>query len=177
MIVMDNDAHQFYKSSNPWLGNHPSDLSLPFQKNGCNVTRLVYWYGIKDPHQAYSFFSKGKIIHYDEGVRMGYCEIPKPIQQKIDKESELTKIEKQIWRGLIEIILDMKKDRNDRAAWMMQWKEDFDNAEEKEELKSKLDRLDEEEDAPQRRGVWKAKESGGYGGSLYPRNSQLLQQD
>lgn len=127
------------------------------------MTRLVFWYGVKfeDRGQAYSFLPESKIVHYEEGERMGYCKMPKKIQQKIDKDAKLTKTEEQIRRGLIEIETDMKKDKSERVAWMMKWKEDFEYAEEEEELKSKLARFVEEEDAPTKRGPGRPKKEEG----------------
>ncbi|KAL3784945.1 hypothetical protein ACHAW5_003625 [Stephanodiscus triporus] len=94
------------------------------QENGRNMKRLVFWYGTKidDPH-SFSFLPQSKIVHYEEGECMGYGKIPKNVQQKIDKDSKLTKTEEQIRRGLIELKSDMKKDRNERVAWIMQWKD------------------------------------------------------
>ncbi|KAL3786252.1 hypothetical protein ACHAW5_001033 [Stephanodiscus triporus] len=89
------------------------------QENGRDMTRLIFWYGskIEDP-RPYSFVPKSKIIHYEDGKRMGYGKLPKKVQQKIDKDSKLTYTEELISRGLIEIELDMKKDKSERvAAW------------------------------------------------------------
>ena len=85
------------------------------------MTRLVFWYGVKfeDRGQAYSFLPEAKIVHYEEGERLGYCTIPKKIQQKLEKEAKLSKTEEQILRGLTEIEQDMRKDKSERVAWMM----------------------------------------------------------
>lgn len=96
------------------------------------MTRLVFWYGVKfeDRGQAYSFVPETKLINYEEGERKGFCIMPKKIQKKIEKKQKLTKTEEQIQRGLKEIEADMKMDKSDRAAWMMQFKEDYELAEE-----------------------------------------------
>lgn len=96
------------------------------------MTRLVLWYGVKfeDRGQAYSFLPETKIVPYEEGQRNGYCKIPPKIEQKIEKKLKLTKTEEQIRRGLIEIEADMARDKSERAAWMMQFKEDYEYAEE-----------------------------------------------
>ena len=85
------------------------------------MTRLVFWYGVKfeDRGQAYSFLPESKIVRYEEGERLGYCNIPKKIQQKVEKKSKLTKTEDQIRRGLIEIVSDMKRDKSDRIEWRL----------------------------------------------------------
>ncbi len=126
------------------------------------MTRLVFWYGVKfeDRGQAYSFLPETKIVHYEEGERLGYCKMPRKIQQKIEKNAKLTKTEEQIRRGLIEIEEDMRKDKSERVAWMMHWKEDYVYAEEEAEHKSKLARLFEE-DAPKKRGPGRPKKEEG----------------
>jgi len=109
------------------------------QASGREMTRLVLWYGVKfeDRGQAYSFLPETKIVPYEEGQRNGYCKISSKIQQKIEKKQKLTKTEEQIRRGLIEIEADMARDKSDRAAWMMQFKEDYEYAEEEAAIKSK----------------------------------------
>lgn len=108
------------------------------QASGREMTRLVLWYGVKfeDRGQAYSFLPETKIVPYEEGQRNGYCKISSKIQQKIEKKLKLTKTEEQIRRGLIEIEADMARDKSDRAAWMMQFKEDYEYAEEEAATKS-----------------------------------------
>ncbi|KAL7538830.1 hypothetical protein ACHAXR_008808 [Thalassiosira sp. AJA248-18] len=102
------------------------------QENGRDMTRLVFWYGVKfeDRGQAYSFVQHTKLINYEEGQRKGFCKMPKKIQKKIEKKQKLTKTEEQIRRGLKEIEGDMGRDKPDRAAWMMKFKEDYELAEE-----------------------------------------------
>jgi len=126
------------------------------QENGRDMTRLVFWYGVKfeDRGQAYSFVPETKLTPYDEGERKGYCKMPKKIQKKVEKKQKLTKTEEQIKRGLKEIVGDMQHDKPDRAAWMMNFKEDYELAEEdaaKEEAESKLRSasVGEEEDGEQ----------------------------
>jgi len=113
------------------------------QENGRDMTRLVFWYGVKfeDRGQAYSFVPGNKITPYEKGQGLGYCKIPKKIQKKVEKKQRLTKTEEQIKRGLKEIEADMLRDTNERAAWMMQFKEDYELAEQeaaKEEADQKL---------------------------------------
>ena len=124
------------------------------------MTRLVFWYGVKfeDRGQAYSFFPESKIVNYKEGRRLGYCDTPKKIQRKVENISKLTKNEDQIQRGLIEIVSDMKRDKSDRIEWMMNWKEDYEYAEEEAEIQLKLACIVEEENLPKKRGPRKAKE-------------------
>ncbi|KAL7545310.1 hypothetical protein ACHAWF_008666 [Thalassiosira exigua] len=116
------------------------------------MTRLIFWYGVKyeDRGQAYSFVPGAKLISYEEGQRKGYCTMPKKIQKKIERKAKLTKTEEQIKRGLKEITADMQKDKSDRAAWMMQFKEDYELAEEEaaqeeEEQRRKAALVGEEE--------------------------------
>ena len=127
------------------------------------MTRLCFWYGVKfeDRGQAYSFLPESKIVHYEEGERLEYCNMPKKIQQKIEKKSKLTKTEEQIQRGLTEIVSDMKKDKSDRIEWMMNWKEDFEYAEEEAEIQAKLARIVKEEDVPKKRGPGRPKKEEG----------------
>lgn len=127
------------------------------------MTRLVFWYGVKfeDRGQAYSFLPDSKIVHYEEGERLGYCKMPKKIQQKFEKKGKLTKTEEQIRRGLTEIEEDMRRDKSERVAWMMHWKEDYVYAEEEAEVKAKLARLADEEDAPKKRGPGRPKKEDG----------------
>ena len=127
------------------------------------MTRLCFWYGVKfeDRGQAYSFLPESKIVHYEEGERLEYCKMPKKIQQKIEKKSKLTKTEEQIRRGLTEIVADMKRNKSDRIEWMMNWKEDFEYAEEEAEIQAKLARIVEEEDVPKKRGPGRPKKEEG----------------
>lgn len=127
------------------------------------MTRLCFWYGVKfeDRGQAYSFLPESKIVHYEEGERLEYCNMPKKIQQKIEKKSKLTKTEEQIRRGLTEIVSDMKRDKSDRIEWMMNWKEDFEYAEEEAEIQAKLARIVKEEDVPKKRGPGRPKKEEG----------------
>lgn len=101
------------------------------------MTRLVLWYGVKfeDRGQAYSFLPESKIVPYEEGQHNGYCKISSKIQQKIEKNQKLTKTEEQIRRGLIEITADMARVKSERAAWMMQFKEEYEYVEEETEKK------------------------------------------
>jgi len=113
------------------------------QENGRDMTRLVFWYGVKyeDRSQAYSFVPSTKITPYEEGEQNGYTRMPKKIQKKVEKKQKLTKTEEQIKRGLKEIMADMEREEGDRAAWMMQFQEDYELAEEdaaKEEADQKL---------------------------------------
>ena len=83
------------------------------------MTHLVFWYGCKyeDRNQAYSFVPKTDIISYKEGKKRGYCKLPKKIANKIEKKQKLTKHEEQIRRGLLEIELDVKKEKSERGAF------------------------------------------------------------
>ena len=83
------------------------------------MTHLVFWYGCKyeDRNQAYSFVHKTDIISYKEGKKRGYCKLPKKIANKIEKKQKLTKHEEQIRRGLLEIELDVKKEKSERGAF------------------------------------------------------------
>jgi len=102
------------------------------QDNGRDMTRLVFWYGVKfeDRGQAYSFVPETKLIKFEEGERRGFCKLPKKIQKKVEKKQKLTKTEEQIKRGLKEIVGDMEREKPDRAAWMMQFQEDHEFMEE-----------------------------------------------
>ena len=116
---------------------------LQTQESGRDMTRLVFWYGVKyeERGQAYSFVPETKIIPYEEGESKGYCKMPKKISNKVEKKQKLTKTEEQIKRGLAEIVSDMAKKPSDRAAWMMKFKEDYELAEEeaaREEAHKKL---------------------------------------
>lgn len=113
------------------------------QASGRDLTRLVLWYGVKfeDRGQAYSFLPESKIVPYEVGQRGGYCKIPPKIEQKIEKKQKLTKTEEQIRRGLIEIEADMARDKSERAAWMMHFKEDYEYAEEEAAKKGKKEKL------------------------------------
>lgn len=138
------------------------DMYRNTQEKERDMTRLVFWYGVKfeDRGQAYSFVPRIKIVNFEEGERLGHCKMPKKIQQKVEKDSKLTKTEEQIRSGLIEILSDMKKDKSDRIEWMMHWKEDYEYAEEEAEIKPKLARLVIEEDAPKKRGPGRPKKEG-----------------
>ena len=89
------------------------------QEKGRPMTHLVFWYGCKyeDRNQAYSFVHKTDIISYKEGKKRGYCKLPKKIANKIEKKQKLTKHEEQIRRGLLEIELDVKKEKSERGAF------------------------------------------------------------
>jgi hypothetical protein len=135
----------FVKAAFPltWLKSLLYHFNHQTQASGRDMTRLVLWYGVKfeDRGQAYSFLPESKIVPYEDGQRNGYCKIPPKIEQKIDKKQKLTKTEEQIRRGLIEIEADMGRDKSERAAWMMQFKEDYEYAEEKAEKKRKKEKL------------------------------------
>jgi hypothetical protein len=95
------------------------------------MSRLVFWYGVKfeERGQAYSFVPSSKLVDYEEGESKGYSEMPKKIQNKIDKKAKLTKTEEQMMRGLIEIKKDMARDKSERIKWMMSFQEDYEVAE------------------------------------------------
>lgn len=97
------------------------------QESGRDLTRLVFWYGVKfvDRGQAFSFVPESKILSFEDGQRKGYCNTPSKIQRKLDKKAKLTKTEEQIKLGLSQIVSDMDKPKEDRAAWMMQFKEEY----------------------------------------------------
>ncbi|KAL7505489.1 hypothetical protein ACHAXN_004282 [Cyclotella atomus] len=101
------------------------------RQNGREMTRLVFWYGVRyeDRGQAYSFVPSNKLISFEEGEEAGHCNIPKKIRAKLDKKLKLTKTEEQIERGLRELQEDMKKSKNDRIQWMMNFQEDYELAE------------------------------------------------
>jgi len=105
------------------------------------MTRLIFWYGVKfeDRGQAFSFVPATKLINFEEGEMKGYCKVPKKIQRKKEKKQRMTKTEEQIMRGLREIVEDMQLGKEDRAAWMMKFKEDYELAEDEsaKEVKSK----------------------------------------
>lgn len=104
---------------------------LQTRQNGREMTRLVFWYGVKyeDRGQAYSFVPSSKIISFEEGEKGGNCKMPKKIKAKMEKGLKLTKTEEQIERGLRELQLDMQKDKSDRIQWMMHFQEEYELAE------------------------------------------------
>lgn len=135
-------------------------IILQTQENGRDMTRLVFWYGVKfeDRGQAYSFVPETKILKYEDGNLKGYHQMPKKIQKKIEKKQKLTKTEEQIRRGLKEIEGDMPRDKADRVAWMMKFKEEYELAEEEaaqekadKKLKSKSVGEDDEIHIPKKR--------------------------
>ena len=105
------------------------------QESGRDLTRLVFWYGVKfeDRGQAFSFVPESKILTFEDGQRKGYCNMPSKIQRKLDKNAKLTKTEEQIKLGLSQIVSDMDKPKEDRASWMMQFKEEYQLAMETEQ--------------------------------------------
>lgn len=109
-------------------------LAFQTQESGRDLTRLVFWYGVKfvDRGQAFSFVPESKILSFEDGQRKGYCNLPSKIQRKLDKNAKLTKTEEQIKLGLSQIVGDMDKPKKDRAAWMMQFKEEYQLAAETE---------------------------------------------
>ncbi|KAL3809175.1 hypothetical protein ACHAXA_010633 [Cyclostephanos tholiformis] len=134
------------------------------QENGRDLTRLVFWYGVKfeDRGQAYSFLPESKIVRYEEGERLGYCKLPKKIQQKVEKGAKLTKTEEQIRRGLTEIESDILKDKSERVSWMMQWKEDYEYVEEEARVEALAEsRLAEELGHQKKNGLERPKKEEG----------------
>jgi hypothetical protein len=109
----------------------PPITALQTRQSGREMTRLVFWYGVKyeDRGQAYSFVQSAKITSFEEGEKAGHCNIPKKIQAKLDKKVKLTKTEEQIERGLRELQEDMKKEKSERIQWMMNFQEDYELAE------------------------------------------------
>jgi len=103
------------------------DMYNNTRKSGREMTRLVFWYGVKfeDRGQAYSFIPSKNIISYEEGQEKGYCEMPRKLRKKVADKKKLSKTEEQIRRGLKEITEDMQRPKSERIKWMMKFHEDW----------------------------------------------------
>jgi len=113
------------------------------QKSQRAMTRLIYWYGTENLEEGYSFYQANKIMSYEKGSKKGSDKVPPGIQKKLDSNKKLTKTDKQIVKGLEQIVEDAQLEPSERVAWLPEWEEDW---EDDDNFDDDLEEEDEEED-------------------------------
>lgn len=91
---------------------------------GSPIKRMVYWYGVRNMMEAYSFLPPSRVISYEEGVRSGYDEIPAKLQAKLEsgdvegkKKNRLSPSEKHRVNALVEMRWEANLEPHKRLSW------------------------------------------------------------
>lgn len=104
---------------------------------------MVFWYGTskEDLSTGFSFVPSSKIISYEQGCKQNCHKLPAKIEKKLAKGTKLTQNEKLHVSGLEEINADAKLPTADRATWLFDFEEDYE-----EFLEAVDDETSDEED-------------------------------
>lgn len=81
------------------------------------LPRLVYWYGVDELEQAFSFVPQEDCSTYEEGASKGLLELPKDLQIKLDRGRAFTNTEKKRIEGRDLMEEDKEKDKEDRRRF------------------------------------------------------------
>ena len=81
------------------------------------LPRLVYWYGVDELEEAFSFVPQEDCLTYEEGASKGLLELPKDLQTKLDRGRAFTNTEKKRIEGRDLMEEDKEKNKEDRRRF------------------------------------------------------------